>query len=108
VRATLKIGSCQISKDGAGEVLNTCVDILAFVQFRDEWDFCFQVGLDVGPVSAPDIRSIRWVWKEERYPVSMSTGRWSERSAQQDVRVTEDGRSLVITMSRTSGVAERL
>jgi hypothetical protein len=35
----------------------------------------------------------------------MSTGRWSELSAEQEVRATEEGRSLVITMLRTSGVA---
>jgi hypothetical protein len=38
----------------------------------------------------------------------MSTGRLSELSEEQEVRCTEDERSLVITMSRTSGVAELL
>jgi len=38
----------------------------------------------------------------------MSTGKCSELSAEQEVRCTEDGRSLVITMFRTSGVAEVL
>jgi hypothetical protein len=38
----------------------------------------------------------------------MSTGRWSELSAEHEVRCTEEGRSLVITMSRTSGIIDRL
>jgi hypothetical protein len=45
-------------------------------------------------------------WKDERYMVSMSTGRWSKLSAEHEARCTEEGRSLVITMSKTSGVAE--
>jgi hypothetical protein len=36
----------------------------------------------------------------------MSTGRWSELSAEHEVRYTGKGRTLAITMSRTSGVAE--
>jgi len=38
----------------------------------------------------------------------MSTGRWSELSAEHEVRYTGDGRSLVITISKTSGIAEGL
>ena len=45
-------------------------------------------------------------WKDERHIVSMSTGRWSELSAEQEVRCTGDEISLVITMSRTSVVTE--
>ena len=59
--ATLRSGSFQSPKNGAGEVLNTRVDIHTIMQFRVERDFGFQVGLEYGPVSAPDIRSIRWV-----------------------------------------------
>jgi len=40
--------------------------------------------------------------------VSVSTGRWSEFSAEHEVRYTGNKRSLVITMSKTSGVAEGL
>jgi hypothetical protein len=40
--------------------------------------------------------------------VSMSTGRWTEISAEHEARCTEDDISLVITMSKTSGVAEGL
>ena len=40
--------------------------------------------------------------------MSMRTGSWSELSAEQEVRTTEDGRSLVITMFGTVGVAEGL
>jgi hypothetical protein len=36
--------------------------------------------------------------------VSMSTGRWSELSAEQEARCTGEWSSLVITMSKTSGV----
>ena len=38
----------------------------------------------------------------------MSTGRWSELSAEQEVRYTWNGTSFVTEMSRTSGVAEGL
>jgi hypothetical protein len=63
VRATLRSGSCQSPKNGAGEVLDTRVDILAGVQFRDERNFGFQMGLEFGPVSTSDIRSLRWLLK---------------------------------------------
>jgi len=38
----------------------------------------------------------------------MSTGRWSELSAENEVRYTGDVKFLVLTMSKTSGVAEGL
>jgi hypothetical protein len=38
----------------------------------------------------------------------MSTGRWSELSAELEVRYTGNGRSIVDAMSKTSGVAEGL
>ena len=38
----------------------------------------------------------------------MSTGRWSELSAEHEVRYTRDVSFLVITMSKTSGVAKGL
>jgi hypothetical protein len=38
----------------------------------------------------------------------MSTGRWSELSAEHEVRYTENGKSFVTAMSKTSGVAEGL
>ena len=38
----------------------------------------------------------------------MSTGRWSELSAEHDVRYTWNGTSFVTAMSKTSGVAEWL
>jgi hypothetical protein len=38
----------------------------------------------------------------------MSTGRWSELSAQHAVRYTRDVRLLVIMMSKTSEVVEEL
>ena len=40
--ATLRCRSCQSSKDGAGMVLNTRVDILATVSFRVERNFDLQ------------------------------------------------------------------
>jgi hypothetical protein len=61
MRATLRSESCQSLKDGVGEVLNTRVDILAVVQLWDQRNFVLQVGLEVGPISAPDNRSIRWM-----------------------------------------------
>ena len=60
-RATLRSGSFQSPKHGAGEVHNTLVDIHPIMQFQVERNFGFQVGLEFGPVSAPDIRSIRWL-----------------------------------------------
>ena len=38
----------------------------------------------------------------------MSTGRWSELSAEHEVRYTWNGTSFVTAMSKTSGVAEGL
>jgi hypothetical protein len=38
--------------------------------------------------------------------VSLSTVRWSELSAEHEIRYTGDVRLLVITMSKTSGVAK--
>ena len=38
----------------------------------------------------------------------MITGRWSELSAEHEVRYTGIGRFLVIAMSRTSGVTDGL
>jgi hypothetical protein len=40
--------------------------------------------------------------------VSISTGRWSELSAEHEVSITEEGMCLVITMSKTLGVADGL
>jgi hypothetical protein len=47
-------------------------------------------------------------WKEERHVVSMSTGRWSELSAEHEVRYYGYVSFLVITVSKTSGVAKGL
>jgi len=44
-------GSLQSPKNGAGEVLNTRVDIHTIMQFRVERNFRFQVGLEFGLVS---------------------------------------------------------
>jgi hypothetical protein len=38
----------------------------------------------------------------------MSTGKWSELSAEHEVRYTGKGRSFVTAISKTSGVAEGL
>ena len=38
----------------------------------------------------------------------MSTGRWSELSAEHEVRFTGKGRSFVIAIAKTSGMAEGL
>jgi hypothetical protein len=40
--------------------------------------------------------------------VSMSTGRWSELSAEHEVRYTGNDRYFAITMSKTAGEAEGL
>jgi len=47
-------------------------------------------------------------WKDERHVVSMSTGSWTELSAEHEVRYTRDVRFLVITMSKISRVAKGL
>jgi hypothetical protein len=44
-------------------------------------------------------------WKAERHVVLMRTGRCSELSAGHEARCTKEGLSLVITMTKTSGVA---
>jgi hypothetical protein len=54
----------QSLQDGAGEVLNARVDCHPIVQFRIEQNLIFQVCLEVGPISAPEIGAIRWVMKE--------------------------------------------
>ena len=46
-------------QDGTGEVLNARVNCHPVVQFRIERKLIFQVSLEVGPVSAPEIRAIR-------------------------------------------------
>ena len=38
--------------------------------------------------------------------MSLSTGRWSELSAEHEVRYTGNGSSFTIAMSKTSGVKE--
>ena len=56
-------GSRQGLEDDVGEVPNICVDIHTIEQFQVERNFGFQVFLEVGPVSTPDVRSVRWVMK---------------------------------------------
>jgi len=60
-RETLGSRCRQSLQNGAGEVLNARVDCIPVVQFRTERNLIFQVSLEVGPVSAPEIRAIRWV-----------------------------------------------
>jgi hypothetical protein len=50
-------------QNGAGEVLNACVDCHPIVHFGIERNLIFQVCVEVGPISAPEIRAIRWVMK---------------------------------------------
>ncbi len=59
----LGCGSRQGIEDDVGEVPNTCVDIHAIEQFRVDRNFGFQVVLEVGRVSTPEVRSVRWVMK---------------------------------------------
>jgi len=40
-------------QDGAGEILNACVDCHPIVQFRIEQNMIFLVCLEFGPISAP-------------------------------------------------------
>ena len=63
MRATFGCGSHQSLEDGAGEEPNKCFDIHTVEQFRVERKFGFQLDLEVGSVSAPDIRTIRWAMK---------------------------------------------
>jgi hypothetical protein len=64
----------------------------------------FQVSFEVGPFSGLEIRAIWWVKKEERHSLSIRTGRWSELSAEDEVRYTGNERLRVNTMSKASGV----
>jgi hypothetical protein len=47
-------------------------------------------------------------WNDERYIVSISTGRWSELSAKHEDRFADEGITLVVIVSKISGVAEGL
>ena len=47
----------------ASEKFSTRVDYHPIVQFRIERNMIFQVSLEVGQISAPEIRAIRWVMK---------------------------------------------
>ena len=60
-----KFGSrCRQSlQDGAGKILNACVDCHPIVQIRIERNMIFRVSLEFGPIIAPEIREIRWVMK---------------------------------------------
>ena len=62
--AALGCSRCQSLQNGDGDVLNARVDCHPVVQFRIELNLVFQVSLEVGPVSAPEIRAIRWVLKK--------------------------------------------
>ena len=44
------------------------------MQFRIEPNLIVQVSFEVGPVSATESRTIRWVLQDERQAMSMSTG----------------------------------
>jgi hypothetical protein len=61
--ATLGSRCRQSLQDGAGEVLNACGDCHPIVQFRIERNLIFQVCLEVGPNSAPEIGAIRLLMK---------------------------------------------
>jgi hypothetical protein len=61
--ATLGSRCYQSLQNAAGEVVNARVDCHHFVQFRILRNLIFQVNLDVGAVSAPEIRAIGWVLK---------------------------------------------
>jgi len=60
-RVILGSGSCQILQNGARHVLNTRVYCHSIVKFRVDRNFVIQVGLEVGPVSALEIKAIQWV-----------------------------------------------
>jgi hypothetical protein len=61
--ATFGSISCQSLQDGAGEALIACVVCHPIVQFWIELNFIFQVCLEFGPISSPEIGTIRWVMK---------------------------------------------
>ena len=63
MRATLGSRCCKNHQNGAGEVLSARDDYQLYVQFRIEWYFIFQVSFEFGPVTAPEVRVIRWVKK---------------------------------------------
>ena len=103
---TLRISLCQILQNGAWEVLNARVDCHLSLQFRIEWKYIFEVSLEVGPVSASEVRAIRWVVKGWATRMSMRNGRWPELSAEHEVRyIGNEG--LVTTMSKTSDRSSR-
>jgi len=66
----------QSLQNGSIDVLNARVDCHPVVQFRIERNLIFQVNLEFGTVSAPEIRANRWVLRGR-------ATRWSELSAEQ-------------------------
>ena len=63
MRAAFWSASSQSLQDVAEEVLNACVDYHPVLQWRIKRNLIFQVSLEVGPISAPEISAIRWVMK---------------------------------------------
>jgi hypothetical protein len=59
----LAVDAARDSRKAPEKVLNARVDCHPVVQFRIERTLIFPVSLEVGPVSAPEIRAIRWVLK---------------------------------------------
>jgi hypothetical protein len=58
--ATLRTECRQSLKNGAAEFFNTRVDSHLIVQFRFERNLIFQIRLEVGRVSAPEVSATRW------------------------------------------------
>jgi hypothetical protein len=61
--ATFEIKCRQILRDDAEEVLNSCIDCHPIVQFQIERNLIFEMCLEVGPISVPEIGAFRWVMK---------------------------------------------
>jgi hypothetical protein len=61
--ATLGSGLRQSLQDSAEKVLNACVDCHPIVQFRVKRNLIFQLGLEVGSISAAEFEAIWWAMK---------------------------------------------
>ena len=57
--ATFGSRCCQSLQDGAGEILNPCVQCHPIVQFRIERNMAFLVSLRFGKISPPKSKAIR-------------------------------------------------
>ena len=60
-RATVATSMARALQNGAGDVLNVRVNSFLFVIIRFERNMVFQMSIEIGPISLPEVREIWWV-----------------------------------------------